>query len=81
MIEEEVFSQLFNKISKNANIAIFGAAELGEKILNDINLKRKDVKVTCFIDNFKKGTFCNLPIYSLKSYVDISKMKRLLLLH
>ena len=70
MIEKELFSQLFNKIPENANIAIFGAAELGEKILNDINLKRKDVKVICFIDNFKKGTFCNLPIYSLKKYID-----------
>ncbi len=73
MIEEELFSQLFNKIPENAHIAIFGASELGEKILNDIHLKRKDVKVTCFIDNFKKGTFCNLPVYSLKNYTDISK--------
>ena len=62
MIEEELFSQLFDRIPNNANIAIFGAAQLGEKIFNDINLKRKDVKLSCFIDNFKTGIFCNLPI-------------------
>ena len=70
MIEEELFSQLFDRIPNNANIAIFGAAQLGEKIFNDINLKRKDVKLSCFIDNFKTGIFCNLPIYSLKNYID-----------
>lgn len=65
-LEEE----LFNKIQDNATLIIFGACDVGLKILRDINTYKPTCKIIGFIDNYQKGTYNNLPIYTLKSFID-----------
>ena len=60
-LEEE----LFNKIQDNATLIIFGACDVGLKILRDINTYKPTCKIIGFIDNYQKGTYNNLPIYTL----------------
>ena len=70
MYEALLKEQLFDKIEDNSAVAIFGACPAGERILDDIKKYKKNVKVICFIDNFVKGTFANLPVYNLKEFID-----------
>lgn len=70
MYQEILKEQLFDKFEDNSAVAIFGACPAGERILDDIKKYKKNVKVICFIDNFVKGTFANLPVYNLKEFID-----------
>lgn len=70
MYEEVLKEQLFDKIEDNSTVAIFGACTAGERILDDIKKYKNNVNVVCFIDNFVKGTFANLPVYNLKEFID-----------
>lgn len=62
--------QLFDKFEDNSTVAIFGACPAGERILEDIKKYKKNVEIACFIDNFVKGNFADLPIYTLKEFID-----------
>lgn len=70
MYEEVLKEQLFDKIEDNSTVAIFGACSAGERILDDIKKYKKNVNVTCFIDNFVKESFAKLPVYNLKEFID-----------
>ena len=70
MIEQKVFKDLFNKIPNKANIIIFGACEVGKKILEDLYINKPNIKILGFIDNIQKGEFCNLPIWSLNEFIN-----------
>lgn len=41
-------------------IALFGAGEIGSSLLKRLRAEKKTV--TCFLDNYKSGVFCGLPI-------------------
>ena len=69
MLKEFLNDRLFNKIPQNARVAIFGTCIIGGEIYKDILINRKDVNVTCFIDNKKDGEFCNLPILKLNELI------------
>lgn len=73
MIKEKLFEDLFDKIPKQSNIVIFGAGNIGQKILADIQKYKQDVKVIGFIDNHIKDKVNDLPIWSLKEFIDLSK--------
>lgn len=70
MILEKLHKDLFNKIPENSKIVIFGAGDVGQKIYQDIIQEKPNVNIIGFIDNYKTGTFKNLPIWSLKSFVE-----------
>lgn len=72
MFEEKLKADLFDKIIKDANIVIFGAGDIGRHIYNDIKEQRPDVQILGFIDNYIKGNCFNLPIWSLKQFIDLN---------
>ena len=73
MINEQINSDLFNKIPENANIAIYGTNPIADSIYKDILLKRKDAKISSFIDYYKKDNFEGLEVRSIKKFIDDKK--------
>ncbi len=63
MIKEHLKKILFDKIKPGANIAIFGAGDVGVKMYHDIKKYRNDVNIKCFIDTFKTGTVEGVGIF------------------
>lgn len=70
MIKEKLKEDLFDKIADNAKIVIFGAGEIGQKIFKDIRKEKPNVQILGFIDNFLKGNCLDLPIWTIKQFVD-----------
>lgn len=70
MHKEKLEQDLFNKIPKSATVAIFGAGEIGKQIYIDIKNQRNDVNIIGFIDNFTQEPCFNLPVWTLKQFVD-----------
>lgn len=66
----KLFEDLFNKVPEKGNLVIFGACKTGANILNDLKIYKPETKVLGFIDNIQKGTFNDLPIWTLKEFVD-----------
>ena len=69
MIKDELFEDLYEKIKGYNKLVIFGACEVGKKILKDINIYRPEAKVIGFIDNYYKGSFNDLPVWTLDEFV------------
>ena len=70
MIKEQLYKDLFDKITDNSEVVIFGAYITGEKIFNDLRKVKPQIKVLGFIDNRVQGTFQGLPVWSLKEFVE-----------
>ena len=70
MIKEQLYIDLFDKITDNSEVVIFGAYITGEKIFNDLRKVKPQIKVLGFIDNRVQGTFQGLPVWSLKEFVE-----------
>ena len=70
MIKEQLYTDLFDKITSQTNIVIFGANITGEKILKDLLNIKPNNKISGFIDNNVKGSFQGFPVWSLKEFVD-----------
>lgn len=66
----KLFEDLFDKVPEKGNLVIFGACKTGADILNDLKVYKPNTEVLGFIDNIQKGTFHNLPIWTLKEFVD-----------
>lgn len=73
MIKEQLFEDLYDKLPDVGNFVIFGACATGEKILNDLKIYKPLTKVIGFIDNAVDGTFCSLPVWTLKEFTDFPK--------
>lgn len=73
MIKEQWFEDLYDKLPDVGNFVIFGACAAGEKILNDLKIYKPLTKVIGFIDNAVDGTFCSLPVWTLKEFTDFPK--------
>lgn len=73
MIKEQLFEDLYDKLPDVGNFVIFGACAAGEKILNDLKIYKPLTKVIGFIDNAVDGTFCSLPVWTLKEFTDFPK--------
>lgn len=72
MNKEKLLEDLYNKVPENSKVVIFGACPTGEKIKNDLAIFKPKSKVIGFIDNnYKKETFCGLPVWKLKEAVDL----------
>lgn len=67
--EEQLKNDLFNKIPKNSNIAIYGTNNTAEKISQGMALYRNDVNIVCFIDQQNIENFENKKVYSLKNFL------------
>lgn len=72
MLKNKLFEDLYDKVPNSGNIVIFGACKAGEGIMNDLKIYKPETKVIGFIDNFAKGSFNNLPIWSLKEFIDLN---------
>ncbi len=70
MYKAKLQEDLFNKLPETGKFVIFGACSAGEKVLNDIKVYKPDSEVIGFIDNAVKGSFCGLPVYRLKEFID-----------
>ena len=70
MILEKLHEDLFDKIPEHSKLVIFGAGEVGQRMFKDITREKPNVKIMGFIDNYKKGTFKNLPLWSLKTFIE-----------
>ena len=70
MIKKQLYIDLFDKITSQTNIVIFGANITGEKILKDLLNIKPNNKILGFIDNNVKGSFQGFPVWSLKEFVD-----------
>ena len=71
IIKDLLFEDIFDKIPKKSNLVIFGANVTGEKIMNDLIKFKSNCKIIGFIDNFVKGTFHDLPIWTLKEFIQV----------
>lgn len=69
-MKQKLFEDLFNKVPEEGNLVIFGACKTGSDILNDLKLYKPKTKVIGFIDNRQKGLYNDLPIWTLKEFVD-----------
>ena len=61
------------KINKNSTVCIYGSGELGIKLKEDIEFKRKDLDVKFFIDSFADGEICGkkiIKVTELKEQID-----------
>ncbi len=72
MLKNKLFEDLFNRVPDKGNIVIFGACKAGTEIMKDLAIYKPAVKVIGFIDNFRKDSFCNLPVWSLKEFIDLN---------
>ena len=72
MLKNKLFEDLYDRVPNRGNIVIFGACKAGEGIMNDLKIYKPETKVIGFIDNFAKGSFNNLPIWSLKEFIDLN---------
>ena len=72
MLKNKLFEDLFNRVPDKGNIVIFGACKAGEGIMNDLKIYKPEAKVVGFIDNFAKGSFNSLPVWSLKEFIDLN---------
>ena len=72
MINTKLFNDLYNIAPENGDIVIFGACSAGEKIMKDLAVYKPETKVIGFIDNNTKGTFCSLPVWTLKQFIDLN---------
>ena len=61
-----MIEKFINKIDKNANIAMYGAGTVAQKIKKYIDENRPDINVKFFIDKAKEGLWCDKPIIKLK---------------
>lgn len=71
MLKNKLFEDLYDRVPNRGNIVIFGACKAGEGIMNDLKIYKPETKVIGFIDNFAKGSFNGLPIWSLKEFIDL----------
>lgn len=69
-MDKKLFEELFDKVPNEGNLVIFGACKTGESILKDLEIYKPKTKVLGFIDNMQTGTFNNLPIWTLKQFID-----------
>lgn len=69
-MNHKLFEDLFDKVPEEGNLVIFGACKTGADILNDLKIYKPKTKVLGFIDNIQKGVFNDLPIWTLKEFVD-----------
>lgn len=69
-MNEKLFEDLFNKVPDEGNLVIFGACQTGGNILNDLKSYKPKTKILGFIDNIQKGRFNDLPIWTLKEFID-----------
>lgn len=69
-MDKKLFEDLFDKVPNKGNLVIFGACKTGENIFKDLAIYKPETKVLGFIDNMQKGTFNNLPIWTLKEFID-----------
>lgn len=74
MILEKLHKDLFDKIPENSKIVIFGAGEVGQKMYKDIVQEKPNVKIIGFIDNYIKGQCLNLPIWTIKQFIDTKEI-------
>ena len=72
MLKNKLFEDLFNRVPDKGNIVIFGACKAGTEIMKDLAIYKPAVKVIGFIDNFRKDSFGNLPVWSLKEFIDLN---------
>lgn len=70
MIQEKLRNDLFDKIPENSKIVIFGAGEVGQKMYKDIVQEKPNVNVIGFIDNYIKDKSLNLPVWTIKQFID-----------
>lgn len=71
-MNKKLFEELFDRVPDEGNIVIFGACKAGEGIMKDLAVYKPKTKVIGFIDNFAKGSFNNLPVWSLKEFIDLN---------
>lgn len=69
-MNQKLFEDLFNKVPNEGNLVIFGACKTGADILKDLKIYKPKTKILGFIDNIQKGMFKDLPIWTLKEFVD-----------
>ena len=72
MLKDKLFEDLYDRVPEGGNIVIFGACKAGEGILKDLAVYKPRIKVLGFIDNMVKKDFNNLPVWSLKEFIDQS---------
>ena len=70
MILEKLNEDLFDKIPEHSKLVIFGAGEVGQRIFKDITREKPNVKIIGFIDNYIKDNSLNLPIWTIKQFID-----------
>ncbi len=57
------YRAMFSKIQKGAKVGIFGTLDEAVNIKNELEKRRKDVEIVCFLDNYTTGSLEGLPIY------------------
>ena len=72
MNKEKLLEDLYNKVPENSKIVVFGVFLIEKKKKNDLAILKPNSTVIGFIDNnYKKETFCGLPVWRLKEAVDL----------
>lgn len=69
----EDIKEMFKNIPNNAKICIWGAANAGISIKEELEKYRQDTKVTAFIDSCKQGEIDNIKIYKPENIPEIKK--------
>ena len=72
MLKDKLFEDLYDRVPEEGNVVIFGACKAGEGILKDLAIYKPKIMVLGFIDNMVKKDFNNLPVWSLKEFIDQS---------
>ncbi|WP_031481011.1 radical SAM protein [Maridesulfovibrio frigidus] len=57
-------------IPSDTRVAIYGAGELGRAVKNYLETRGRGNSVTCFIDSFKEGEFCGLPVVQFQKKLE-----------
>ncbi|EKD28495.1 MAG: glycosyl transferase group 1 [uncultured bacterium] len=69
-----------NKVKQNGKIFIYGCGFGGITLKNYILATRPDIKIKGFIDTFKQGEADGLPIFALKTFIDVNPQYDLILI-
>ncbi|NDY56119.1 radical SAM protein [Desulfovibrio sulfodismutans] len=78
---ERKFIQSVKELPQGAQIVIYGAGGRGGHVLRSAR-RSKHVTVQAFLDTFKSGEFCGLPVYKVDEYWDseLAKSKPLIVI-
>lgn len=79
-VEIKRFLDTLEDIPCNSQVCLYGAGEGGSVFKQLLETKRKDVKIVCFIDDFKSGTRDRIRIVKAKDFFKVDNCDKLILI-